>query len=129
MIRLLARLTLTILSNAVGLIAASALLDGFNLNGTSFFIALLIFSGLMVILGPLVMSIALKHISALMGGIALVTILISLILTDIFSDGMSISGLSTWVLATLIIWIFSLIGNVLLPLIIFKKTFKAIKAS
>lgn len=129
MIRMFAQLTIAILANAVGLFAASILLDGFEIDGISFAVAVFIFSLATVILGPLILKIALTNASFLVGGIALVTTLVGLIVTDLFSDGISISGVSTWVLATLIVWIFSIIGNLILPLIIFKKTLEKHKES
>jgi len=122
MVRLFARLTLAILANAVALWIASLLLDGFSIDGVSFLTAVLVFSGLMVILSPLMLKIALQNIPAMVGGISLVTTLVSLVITDILSDGLTISGLSTWVLAMLIVWLGSLIATVLLPLVLFKKT-------
>ncbi len=122
MVRLLARLTLTVLSNALGLAAAAVLLDDFSLNGTSFVIAVLIFSAATVVLGPLIVKLTVQHANYLMGGIALVTTFVGLAVTNLVSDGISIHGVSTWVLATLIVWIFSVIGGLVLPLVIFKKT-------
>lgn len=129
MIRLLARLTLNVLSNAFGLFAASLLVDGFSINGLSFVLALALFSLSTAVLSPLVMKIALRNAPFLMGGIALVTTFVGLLITTIFSDGISIDGVSAWVISTLVIWLFSIVGNVLLPLVIFKKTLKKIKES
>ena len=122
MIVLLAKLTLNVLSNALGLFAASLLLDGFSIDGVSFVIAVAIFSLSVTILGPLILKIALSNANYLVGGIALVTTFVSLLITTLISDGISITGTSTWFLATLIIWVFSIIGNLVLPLLIFKKT-------
>jgi putative membrane protein len=121
-IRLLARLTLSVLSNALGLLMASIFVDGFTIDGVSFVIAVAIFSLATTILGPLIMKIALKNASYLMGGIALVTTFVGLLITDLVTDGISINGLSAWIISTLIVWIFTVIGSVLLPLILFKKT-------
>lgn len=122
MIRLLARLTLNILANAVGLLAAAIFVDGFSIDDVSFVIAVLIFSLATTVLGPLITKIALTSAPYLMGGIALVTTFIGLVITNLVSSGISIKGASAWLFATLIVWVFSLIGSVLLPLIIFKKT-------
>ncbi len=128
MVRLLARLTLNLLSNAIGLVAAALLLDGFSIDAASFVVAVVIFTLSTAILGPFIASLALKGASFLMGGIALVTTLVGLIVTTLLSSGISIRGLSTWVVATLVIWIFSILGNVLLPLVLFKKTLEKAKA-
>lgn len=122
MIRLLARFTLSVLSNALGLFMASIFVDGFTIDGLSFVIAVAIFSLATTILGPLIMKIAITNASYLMGGIALVTTFVGLVITDIFSDGISISGASSWIIATLVVWIFGVIGSVVLPLFLFKKT-------
>ena len=122
MLILLAKLTLNVLSNAVGLLAASLLLDGFSLDGFSFAVAVVIFSLATTILGPLILKIALSSANYLVGGISLVTTFIGLAITNLISDGISISGASTWLLATLIVWVFSIIGSLLLPLVLFKKT-------
>ncbi len=122
MLRLIASLTVGILANATGLIVAAVSLENFSLNAMSFIIATLIFSAVVIVLGPLVTKIALTKAPYLMGGIALVTTLISLIITNVMSNGISIQGLGTWIAATVIIWVFSIIGNLFLPLLIFKKT-------
>jgi len=122
MIRLLARLILNLLANAVGLVAASLLLDGFNIDTLSIVVVTVVFSLVTLFAGPLMLKIAIKNIPAMTGGIALVTTFVGLLITDVLLDGLSISGVSTWVLASLIVWLFSLIGSVVLPLILFKKT-------
>ena len=121
MIRLLVRVFLALLANAVGLLAASALLDGFHIQASGFITAVIIFTLATVILGPLVISIALRNIPVLMGGVALVTTLVGLIITDWLSDGLNITGASTWILATLIVWLCSLLATVVLPLLFFKE--------
>jgi predicted neutral ceramidase superfamily lipid hydrolase len=120
MVRLLIRTLLALIANAVGLILSSILLDGFTINVSGFLASLVIFSLSFIILGPLITKIALRDIPALMGGIALVTTLVSLVITDVLSNGLEIKGLSTWILATLIIWLGTLLASVLLPLFLFK---------
>ena len=114
---MLAQLALSVLANAVGLIIAAAAIDG-----VSFVIAVAIFSGVTALLGPFITSLALKNASFLMGGIALVTTLVGLIITNLLSDGISVDGVSTWIAATVIVWLFSVIASVVLPLFLFKKT-------
>jgi len=122
MIRLLARTVLTLLANALGLFMASLILSGFTINNFSFVLAVVIFTVVQVVLDPLITKIALTNVPALRGGVAFVTTLVSLIITSLISSGISISGFDTWILATLIVWLFSLIGVLLLPLVMFRKT-------
>lgn len=127
MIRLLASLTLSLLANAVGLFMASLILDGFQISGVSFIIAVAIFTIVEVIADPLITKIAINNVPALRGGIALVTTFVGLLITNIVSDGISVDGVSTWVLATLIVWLFGLIAMLVLPLFVFKKTLQKAK--
>jgi len=124
MLRIIARLTLSVLANAVGLLAASVLVDGFSIDGVSFVIAVAIFSLTTMILGPLIIKVALSSATYLMGGIALVTTFVGLVVTNLVSGGISIQGISAWVIATLIVWVFSVIGSLILPLLFFKKVLK-----
>jgi hypothetical protein len=39
----------------------------------------------------------------------------------VLTDGLRISGLTTWVLATVVVWAAALAANLLLPLVIFKR--------
>lgn len=120
MIRWLITAVLGFIANAIGLWAASYFLEGFDIHGTAFLMAVLIFSVTTAILGPFVAKVAVTRAPFLMGGISLVSTLVGLIITNIISSGISIHGLSTWLMATLIVWLFSMLGNVILPLIVFK---------
>jgi uncharacterized membrane protein YvlD (DUF360 family) len=128
LIKLLARTIISLLANSVGLIAASLILDGFEINGVSFVVAVIIFSLSTVILSPLILKITIQNANYLIGGIALITTLVGLIITDVFTDGLSISGFTTWILATLIVWVFSIIANLILPIFLFKKALEKTKS-
>lgn len=121
MVRFLARTALSVLANAVGLFLASVILDGFEINGAAFVVAVLIYTAAEVILGPFVTSTAIKTTPALRGATALVTTSVALILTSLISDGISISGFGTWVAAIVIVWLFALLASLVLPLMLFKK--------
>ena len=121
MLVLLARTCLHLLANAVGLLAAVVILPDFSIDALSFIVVTIIFTVVEVVAGPLLISISLKNVPALTGGISLVTTFVGLLITNLVSDGMSISGVSTWVLATLIVWLAALIAEFVLPLIIFRK--------
>ncbi|MDO8736047.1 MAG: phage holin family protein [Thermoleophilia bacterium] len=121
MIRLLASGCLHLLANGAGLIIATLVLPGFSIDAVSLVTVTVIFTVVEVVAGPLLISISLKNVPALTGGIALVTTLVGLLVTDTLSDGLNISGISTWVLASLIVWLCALIAGLVLPLVLFKK--------
>ncbi len=121
MIRLLLRTVLALLGNALGLWIASLLLDDMSVSGTSFVVAVVIFTVLTAVLQPLFTKIAMQNAPALQGSSALVTTLAALVITDLVSDGLSISGLTTWVLATIIVWLATMLATILLPMFLFKE--------
>jgi len=127
MLRFLATTVLTLLGNALGLIIASLLLTNFHIHPIGFVVSVLFFSGVEILFEPFVIKMALRYLPALRGGIALVTTFVGLVLTAIFTDGLTINGLSTWIMAPLIIWISVLLAGILLPMVIFKKTLAAVK--
>jgi len=120
MVRTLIRIGLTLLGNALGLWVASLVLDDMHVSGTAFVLAVVIFTVLIAILQPLVTKMAVKHAESLQGGSALITTFLALVITDLISDGLSISGAVTWILATVIVWLGSLLAGVLLPMIFLK---------
>jgi putative membrane protein len=120
MIRMLIRLALTIVGNAIGLLIAGAVLDDMDMSADGFLIALLVFTVAEVVLQPLITKIALQNAEALQGGTALVTTFVALLITDLVSDGLNISGAVTWLLATLIVWLTTMLAGVILAAIFLK---------
>jgi putative membrane protein len=121
MMRLIASAVIAIIANAIGLVVASLLLEDMSLGAIGFIIAVLIFTGVAVLIEPLMRQIALKNAPAILGSSSLIAVLISLIVTAVVSSSLSISGLLTWVLATVIVWAAALAGRLFLPMVIFKK--------
>jgi uncharacterized membrane protein YvlD (DUF360 family) len=128
MLRMIARLTIALLANAVGLIVAALVLDKMSLSVTGFIIDVAIFTGVQVLAQPLIMKQSVKGGNALSGASALAAAFIALVVTTWISDGMQISGFSTWLLATVIVWGAAVLATLLLPLVVFKKTLQAAKA-
>lgn len=121
MVRFLASITLYILANAVGLLAAMILLSDFRIDGYGFVVSLLFFTVVGVVLGPFILKLSVKYMPALRGGIALVTTFVGLLLTSIFTNGLTIAGWQTWVVAPLVVWLFVLLAGILLPMVLFKE--------
>jgi len=121
MIRLLTRLALALAGHAIGLWLAALLLDDMEIDGVAFVVAVLIFSVLFAVLEPLIQKQALKNVEALQGSSALITTFVALVLTSLISDGLSISGAGTWLLATVIVWLGTIIAGVLLARFVLKQ--------
>ena len=129
MIRFAARTALTLLANAVGLLVASLVLPGFHVSLIGFVVSVLFFTGVEMLLEPFVLKMALKYLPALRGGIALVTTLVGLVLTVLFTSGVRIDNITTWVLAPMIIWLAVVFANVILPMFLFKKILQDVRSS
>jgi hypothetical protein len=56
-----------------------------------------------------------------MGATALIATLVSLIATDVLSDGFAISGVGTWIPAAVIVWQAALVAAFVLPFLGLKK--------
>lgn len=121
MLRFLAQTVLTIIGNAIGLIVAFWLLSDFVINGFGFATSIIFFTIAQLVLAPFVLKMAIKYLPAIRGGIALVTTFIVLVLTTVFTDGLAITGVTTWVIAPLIVWACTVLAGVFLPMILFKK--------
>ncbi len=121
MLRFLATITLTLIGNALGLLIASWIFEGFSVSVIGFVWTVVFFTVAQAILAPFVFKMAVDYLPALRGGIALVVIFLVLFLTTVFTDGVTIKGVSTWILAPLVIWLLTVLSGVLLPLVLFKK--------
>ena len=120
MMKLLISTAALLAANAAGLLLAAALLPGFRIDVLSVAVAVVIFSAAQWLLGPLMTKLSVKHLPQLLGGIALVTIFLGLLITDLIMPGLTVGGIANWLAATLLVWIGSLLASILLPIYVFK---------
>ncbi len=121
MVRFLVRTLVMVLANAVGLAVAAIVLDGMKIDATSFIEAIVIFTVAFALMTPFMANQLRKRQSSALGGVALIATLIALIITDLISDGLTIDGIGTWVAATVIVWVASLLAAFILPYLGLKK--------
>ncbi len=121
MIRMLISFVIQLCANALGLIVAAAMLDKMTVDGPAFVAAVVVFTVIYAIAQPFLTQLAMSKATALRGGVALVATLLGLIVTSWISSGLSIEGAETWLAATVIVWLVSLLGVLILPLIFVKK--------
>lgn len=120
MVRFLVSTIISICASAVGLIVAAAVLDDMTISGTAFITAVIIFTVVTALAGPFIAKVAMKNDSALLGAVALVSTLVGLIVTHAVSDGLSITGFTTWLMASVIVWLAGLIAALIIPVILVK---------
>jgi putative membrane protein len=121
MVRMALSILVQLIANAIGLVVAASVLDDMTLDVSGFLMAVGVFTLVNVLVLPLLQRNALKGNSALSGSTALGAAFIALVITVIVTDGLTIDGLSTWVVATIIVWAGALIGTLLLPVLVFKR--------
>jgi uncharacterized membrane protein YvlD (DUF360 family) len=120
-IRFLVRTLIALVANAVGLIVAAIVLDDVELDAASFVVAVVIFTAVFVLLQPF-LAVNLRRMGpGMLGAVSLIATLVSLIVTDLLTDGLSISGVLTWILAALSVWLVALVATLLLPFLGLKK--------
>lgn len=125
MITLLFRSLLYVVSAGLGLIVADAALEGFQIQWDKwwgFVVCIVIFAVLQSILAPWVSRIADRYAPVLMGGIGIVSTLIALVVVVLLPiGGLRIVDLTGWLLGSVIVWLITALGSVLLPLIFLRK--------
>ena len=121
MIRFLLRIAVFLGSSAIGLLVASLIVPGVTLRPLGFITAVVIFTVAQAILSPFFLKMASRYASAFLGGIGLASTLAALVLASLFSSGISIRGIGSWIAATVIVWLVTAIATLVLPVLVLKK--------
>jgi hypothetical protein len=107
-----------IIANAVGLLLAALLLDGFRIDVWSFVIVLLVFTVIMLVTAPLLTTFTSSSLPQIKGGIALISVFVGLKATDLLMNGFEIGVFANWLAATLLVWLGSLTAEIVVPLLL-----------
>lgn len=91
-------------ANAAALLVASTALSGFHLSVGDFGIVLVAFTLLALFVRPVVTAVVRTYAPFLAIVGSLIAAFIVLVIADLLLRGLSIHGLKTWVVATLLIW-------------------------
>ncbi|AKV85282.1 hypothetical protein BMW26_06715 [Microbacterium sp. 1.5R] len=125
MITFLFRALMYVISAGLGLIVADLALEGFQIQWDQwwgFVLCILIFAVLQSVLSPWVSKIADRYAPVLMGGIGIFSTLIALVVVVLLPiGGLRIVDLVGWLLGSVIVWLITALGSVLLPLIFLRK--------
>ncbi|MGW6264903.1 phage holin family protein [Cellulosimicrobium funkei] len=114
MIRFLLSFAINVVLAVVGLLVAANVFDGVTVHASGFTIAVLVFAVAQGVLAPFVFNVARKYASAVLGGIGLVSTFLALWIATLVGDGLEISGASTWIGVTVVVWLISALGGWLL---------------
>jgi hypothetical protein len=129
MIRFLVRTAIFIVSAAVGLLVTAAVVDGFNVTASGFLTAVLIFAVIQSVLSPFIAKVTARNAAAFLGGVGLLSTFVALWLTTLIGDALTIEGgATTWLAATVIVWLATALATLLLPIILVKTGVEAARA-
>ena len=122
MIRFLVRAAIFFASSAIGLVVANAVLDDMSIDPLipAFFYVVVIFTVLQSLFAPFLAKVTARNASALLGAVGLISTFLALLIAATVSDGLTISGASTWLYASLIVWLVTMLATLLIPLILVK---------
>ena len=121
MVRWLISIAIHLAANAIALWVADLVLDDMSIEWSAFLLAVVIFTLVEVIAEPLITRMALRSAPALRGSVALVVTFLGLVVTALVTDGLNIDGATTWILATIIVWLGGLLAGLILPAIFLKR--------
>ncbi len=122
MIRFLIRLVIWFAAAFIGIVAADAFLSGFSVSGwTSYVIVAAIFAVIQSLIAPMMNQYTERNAKMFMGGVGIFSTLIALIITNLISGALTISGLGTWIAAAVIVWVFGALAAFILPFLLVKK--------
>ena len=120
MIRFLVRTAIFLVSTAIGLLVAMLVLDNMSIDATAFLVVVVIVAVLQAVMAPFMARTTSRNAPALLGASGLISTFIALVIANVAVDGLTITGLSTWIFATLIVWLVTMIAAFLLPVILVK---------
>jgi Mycobacterial 4 TMS phage holin, superfamily IV len=120
MVRFMLRVAVFLGSSAIGLLAAALLIAGVSVSISGFIAAVVVFTVAQAILSPFVFKVARRHASAFLGG-GLLSTLIALILASVFTHGLTIRGLGSWILAMVVVWLVTALATLALPMLIIRQ--------
>ncbi len=99
------RLGFSLAGIAIGLLLASAVVEGFSVNATALVEATLLFWVIHLVVQFLAIKVLIRQPSVAMAGLlALASTIVALLIVNVIVSGMHIGGPSSYVPATLIIW-------------------------
>ena len=128
MIRFLVNAAAYMAAAAVGLIVADLLIDDFHISyPLGFLTAVLLFGVIQAVITPFFASMTEKNASVLTGVVGLITALVSLIVTELLTDGLEIDGVLTWLAGAAIVWLASMGAGFLLKVTVVKRVVEDVR--
>jgi hypothetical protein len=100
---------------AIGLLVAAWIVPGVSVSVSGFIVAVVLFSVGQAILSPFCLKLPHAYASLLLGGTGLVLTVVALSLASVLTHGLTINGIAPWAATTVVVWLVTTIGAILLP--------------
>lgn len=113
--QILVRTAVLLITWAVGLLLAAWIVPRVSVSASGFIVALAVFTVAETLLSLLITKLPPDYASLLLGGTGLVMTFVALILASQLTDGLTVSGVPSWVATTVVVWLVTTIGAISLP--------------
>ena len=121
MVRLIIRTAVFLVSAALGIIAATLLVDGASVTASGFLIVVILYAVVQSVISPFIAKVAARNASALLGGVGIIATFIALLTATLVGDSLTISGgVGTWIAATVVVWLVTALATLLIPWLLVK---------
>jgi hypothetical protein len=100
---------------AIGLLVAAWIVPRVSLSVPGFIVAVAVFAVTQAILSLSILKLPDRYASLLLGGSGLALTIVALILASVFTDGLTIDGIASWLATTVVVWLLTTIGAITLP--------------
>lgn len=99
----------------MGLVIAAAVVPGVAMSAPGFVVAVLAFAAAQTGLSWLILKLPHGYASLLLGAAGLTLTVVALWLASVLTPGLGIRGFASWLAMTLVVWLVTTIGAILLP--------------
>lgn len=107
--------TARLIAWTIGLILANQVIPGVSVSASGLIVAVAFFAVVQTTLSLWILKLPHGYASLALGGAALVMTFVALVLASALTRGLTIDGAVSWFAATILVWLATTIGAILLP--------------
>lgn len=119
--KFLTRLAVSLASSAVAILLCALLIDRFTLSWGGIVVAVIVFTVAQLLLAPAITTLVSRYAEGFVGGAGLVSTLLALWIATLPSGGLRIHGPGTWVIATVLMWVFTTAAALIITVVLRKR--------
>ncbi|MDP7707252.1 MULTISPECIES: hypothetical protein [unclassified Mycobacterium] len=103
---------------AIGLLLAVWVVPGSSLSAGAFILAVALFSVGQAALSVWILKLPQRYASLVLGGTGLALTVTAMWLASVFTRGLDLRGVESWVAATVVVWLVTTIGAIIWPVFV-----------